>query len=127
MILIKLPLAPPKVTNLFPNPNLAPLFGCNHLGAYLAPLCVGYGVLNYVLGFEYIPSGWTDNIKALPSSSIADILPFKGLDQLIFLNCFSDGNSSIYSPVLKLTTTVLKSLAEDTTRLGSVSDHATLN
>lgn len=74
-----------------------------------------------------MPSGWKDKTEVFPSSSIAATFPFRGFDQVIFPNCFSVGNSRICSPVLKFTTTVLKSLAEETTRLGSVGDHATLS
>lgn len=51
--------------------------------------------------------------------SIPQALPFKGVDQEIFVYAFEAGTSRIVSPVFELVTTVLKSFAEEMIIAGS--------
>lgn len=61
----------------------------------------------------------------LPKLSMPHIFPFKGPDQAILLKDLEAGISRMDSPVLKLVMTVLKSLAEETTMVGSEMLHDT--
>lgn len=55
-------------------------------------------------------------MDVFPSKSIPANLPFAGRDHVIFLKDWVVGISMIYSPVLKLVTTVLISLEDETTK-----------
>jgi hypothetical protein len=74
-------LVEPKVTNLFPKPNLTPHFGGIQLGTYDWPVYSDWiGVANDLPGLDARPSGRKERIDVLPSRSMPHILPFKGVD-----------------------------------------------
>ena len=68
---------------------------------------------------ERRPSGRKERMEVLPSLSIPEILPLRGVDQTTLVKVLEAGTSRMHSPVLELVTTVRKSFDEETIMDGS--------